>query len=168
MRSFTLTDQGLARLAVRVGKRLQKTGRLAATAESCTGGWIAKVLTDIAGSSQWFTVGFVTYSNEAKARSLNVPRATLERYGAVSEAVARAMALGALRQSDAQVAVAVTGIAGPGGAVPGKPVGTVWLAWAVRRGKKVHVTAELKQFRGDREMIRRKTVRTAITGLLAR
>jgi nicotinamide-nucleotide amidase len=168
MRSSTLTDQGLARLAVRVGKHLQKTGRLAATAESCTGGWIAKVLTDIAGSSQWFTAGFVTYSNEAKSRSLDVPRATLARYGAVSEAVARAMALGALRESNAQVAVAVTGIAGPGGAVPGKPVGTVWVAWAVQRGKKVHVTAELKHFRGDREMIRRKTVRTAITGLLAR
>jgi nicotinamide-nucleotide amidase len=125
-------------------------------------------LTDIAGSSQWFTEGFVTYSNAAKSRSLDVPRATLERHGAVSEAVARAMALGALRESDAQVSVAVTGIAGPGGAVPGKPVGTVWLAWAVQRGKKIAVTAELKHFRGNREMIRRKTVRAAITGLLAR
>jgi nicotinamide-nucleotide amidase len=125
-------------------------------------------MTDIAGSSQWFTEGFVTYSNAAKARSLGVPRAILERHGAVSEAVARAMAVGALQRSDAQIAVAVTGIAGPGGAVPGKPVGTVWLAWAVQRGKKVQVTAVLKHFRGDREMIRRKTVRTAIAGLLAR
>ena len=153
---------------MRVGGHLQKTQRLAATAESCTGGWIAKSLTDIAGSSQWFTEGFVTYSNAAKSRSLDVPRATLERHGAVSEAVARAMAVGALRRSGAQVSVAVTGIAGPGGAVPGKPVGTVWLAWAVQRGKKIYVTTQLKQFRGNREMIRRKTVRAAIMGLLAR
>ncbi len=136
------------------------------TAESCTGGWIAKALTDIDGSSRWFTEGFVTYSNEAKTRALGVPRSVLARVGAVSEPVARAMALGALRRARVQVAVAVTGIAGPAGAVPGKPVGTVWIAWASRRGRRVSVTTALKHFRGDRETVRRKTVRSALAGLL--
>jgi nicotinamide-nucleotide amidase len=124
-------------------------------------------LTDIAGSSQWFSEGFVTYSNEAKTRRLGVPL-TAFKAGAVSRAVARAMATGALLRSGAQVAVAVTGIAGPGGAVPGKPVGTVWLAWAVKRGRKVRVSAELRHFRGDRETVRRKTVRAAMAGILNR
>src|SRR4029077_3431499 len=119
------TDHDLARLAARVGSHLLDGGRGVATAESCTGGWIAKALTDIAGSSQWFSEGFVTYSDASKVRRLGVPRAVLQRHGAVSEAPAGAMASGALRRSKAQVAVAVTGIAGPGGAVPGKPVGTV-------------------------------------------
>ena len=162
------TDPELARLAVRVGKALLRSERSAATAESCTGGWIAKAMTDIAGSSQWFIEGFVTYSNESKARRLGVPMSVLKNQVAVSEAVARAMALGALRRSGAQVAVAVTGIAGPDGALPGKPVGTVWLAWAVKRGLKVHVTAELKRFSGDREAVRRKTVRAALAGVLKR
>jgi nicotinamide-nucleotide amidase len=141
---------------------------MAATAESCTGGWIAKALTDIAGSSQWFVAGFVTYSNDAKVACLGVPLAALERDGAVSESVARAMAVGALQRTRAQISVAVTGIAGPGGAVPGKPVGTVWLAWASQRGTKVNVTAELRHFRGDRDSVRRKTVRAAMAGLLER
>jgi nicotinamide-nucleotide amidase len=162
------TDPELARLAVRVGRALLRGERSAATAESCTGGWIAKAMTDIAGSSQWFVEGFVTYSNQSKVRRLGVPVSVLRSQGAVSEAVARAMALGAVRRSGAQVAVAVTGIAGPDGAVPGKPVGTVWLAWAVRRGGKVHVTADLKRFTGDREAVRRKTVRAALAGLLKR
>src|SRR5882757_10355534 len=162
------TDLDLARLAARVGRRLLANRHSVATAESCTGGWIAKALTDIAGSSQWFAEGFVTYSNEAKFRRLGVPRSVLKAEGAVSEAVARAMARGALLRSDAQVAVAVTGIAGPGGAVPGKPVGTVWLAWAVKRGSRIHVTADLKRFTGDREAVRRKTVRAAMAGLLKR
>jgi nicotinamide-nucleotide amidase len=162
------TDPELARLAVRVGKALLRSERSVATAESCTGGWIAKAMTDIAGSSQWFIEGFVTYSNESKARRLGVPMSVLNAQGAVSEAVARAMALGALRRSGAQVAVAVTGIAGPDGAVPGKPVGTVWLAWAVKRGLKVHVTADLERFSGDREAVRRKTVRAALAGVLKR
>src|ERR1700733_3957516 len=127
-------DLDLARLAARVGRHLLNRRLGVATAESCTGGWIAKALTDIAGSSDWFAEGFVTYSNESKVRRLGVPRAVLQRHGAVSEATVRAMAAGALRRSKAQVAVAVTGIAGPGGAVPGKPVGTVWLGWATRRG----------------------------------
>ena len=153
---------------MRVGRHLLRTERMAATAESCTGGWIAKALTDIAGSSQWFAEGFVTYSNEAKLHRLGVPRAVLKADGAVSEAVARAMAVGALVRSDAHVAVAVTGIAGPGGAVPGKPVGTVWMAWAVKRGRKRRVSAELKHFKGDRDTVRRKTVRAAMAGILNR
>jgi nicotinamide-nucleotide amidase len=162
------TDPELARLAVRVGRALLRSERSVATAESCTGGWIAKAMTDIAGSSRWFIEGFVTYSNRSKVRRLGVPASVLKRQGAVSEAVARSMALGALRRSGAQVAVAVTGIAGPDGAVPGKPVGTVWLAWAVKRGVKVRVTADLRRFSGDRESVRRKTVRAALAGLLRR
>ncbi len=123
-------------------------------------------MTDIAGSSQWFLEGFVTYSDEAKVRRLGVPRAMLEAEGAVSGAVARAMAAGALERTGAQLAVAVTGIAGPGGAVPGKPVGTVWLCWAARRGRRVRVTALRRRFRGDRDAVRRKTVRLALAGLL--
>jgi nicotinamide-nucleotide amidase len=160
------TDLDLARLAARVGRRLLAAEHGVATAESCTGGWIAKALTDVAGSSQWFVEGFVTYSDESKRRRLGVPRSVLERHGAVSEAAVRAMAIGALRRTRAQWVVAVTGIAGPGGAVPGKPVGTVWLAWAERRGRAVRVAVQLKHFRGNREVVRRKTVRTALQGLL--
>jgi nicotinamide-nucleotide amidase len=165
---MTDSDPELKRLAARVGRHLLKARRRAATAESCTGGWIAKALTDIAGSSQWFSEGFVTYSDQSKVRRLGVPRAVLQRHGAVSEATARAMASGALRRSDAQVAVAVTGIAGPGGAVPGKPVGTVWLAWATRKRGAIRVATALRRFRGDREAVRRKTVRAALQGLLRR
>ncbi len=142
--------------------------RSVVTAESCTGGWIAKALTDIAGSSQWFTEGFVTYSNESKVHRLGVPRSVLKRDGAVSEATVRSMASGALRRTDAELAVAVTGIAGPGGAVPGKPVGTVWIGWAVRRGRRIDVDVALKHFRGDRDAVRRKTVRVALEGVLRR
>ena len=130
---MTESDAQLKRLAERVGRHLLKARRRAATAESCTGGWIAKALTDIPGSSCWFSEGFVTYSNESKVRRLGVPLTVLQRHGAVSEATVRAMAAGALRRSKAHVAVAVTGIAGPGGAVPGKPVGTVWLRSEERR-----------------------------------
>jgi nicotinamide-nucleotide amidase len=160
------TDLDLARLAARVGRHLLKSRRTVATAESCTGGWIAKALTDIAGSSQWFLEGFVTYSDRAKQQRLGVPHAMLEKHGAVSEAAVRAMAAGALTRTRAQVAVAVTGIAGPGGAVPGKPVGTVWLGWAARRGRGIRVAVQLRQFRGNREAVRRKTVRAALQGLL--
>jgi nicotinamide-nucleotide amidase len=158
----------LKRLAERVARHLRKGHRHAATAESCTGGWIAKALTDIAGSSQWFLEGFVTYSNESKIRRLGVPSAVLKRHGAVSEATVRAMAVGALRRSNAQVVVAVTGIAGPGGAVPGKPVGTVWLGWATRRSGAIRVATTLRRFRGDRETVRHKAVRAALQGLLTR
>jgi nicotinamide-nucleotide amidase len=165
---MTDSDRELKRLAERVGRRLLKARRGAATAESCTGGWIAKALTDIAGSSQWFCEGFVTYSDASKVRRLGVPRAVLQRHGAVSEATVRAMAAGALRRSNAQVAVAVTGIAGPTGGTPGKPVGTVWLGWAARRSGAIRVATALRRFRGDRETVRRKTVRAALQGLLTR
>jgi nicotinamide-nucleotide amidase len=147
---------------------LLKSRRSVTTAESCTGGWIAKAMTDIAGSSEWFTDGFVTYSNESKTRSLGVPRSVLRSHGAVSEAAVRAMARGALERSGAELSVAVTGIAGPGGAAAGKPVGTVWLGWAERRGRSIRVAVQLKHFRGDRDAVRRKTVRAALQGLLAR
>jgi nicotinamide-nucleotide amidase len=160
-------DEELCRLAARAGSRLLAVHRTVATAESCTGGWIAKALTDIAGSSAWFTEGFVTYSNESKIKRLGVGKALLLRHGAVSAAVARAMARGALTRSGADVAVAVTGIAGPGGAVPGKPVGTVWLAFAARRGKVIRVAVQLKRFRGGREAVRRRTVRNALRGIIA-
>jgi nicotinamide-nucleotide amidase len=162
------TDHDLARLAARVGQHLMDSQREVATAESCTGGWIAKALTDIAGSSQWFVEGFVTYSNESKVLRLGVSPSVLKTHGAVSEAAVRAMARGALQSTGARLAVAVTGIAGPGGAVPGKPVGTVWLGWAERRGRRIYVAAQLKHFRGDRDAVRRKTVRAALEGLLDR
>jgi nicotinamide-nucleotide amidase len=160
------TDLDLAALAARVGRRLLSSELDMATAESCTGGWIAKSLTDIPGSSQWFIEGFVTYSNDSKQRRLGVSRAILQTQGAVSEAAVRAMARGAVERSGARMAVAVTGIAGPGGAVPGKPVGTVWLGWAQRRGRTIHVATQLRHFRGDRDAVRRKTVRAALEGLL--
>ena len=137
-----------------------------ATAESCTGGWIAKALTDIAGSSQWFVEGFVTYSNESKIRRLGVATSLLKIKGAVSEAVVHEMARAAIRRTGADFAVAVSGIAGPGGAAPGKPVGTVWIGWAARRGRAIHVAVQLRHFRGNREAVRRKTVRLALQGLL--
>lgn len=161
-----ILDADLKRLAARVGARLLSSEHSVATAESCTGGWVAKALTDVAGSSQWFFEGFVTYGNEAKVRRLGVPRSVLVADGAVSEATARAMAIGALTLTEAQVAVAVTGIAGPGGAVPGKPVGTVWLAWAERRGRRIRVRVLRKHFRGSRDAVRRKTVQAALRGLL--
>jgi nicotinamide-nucleotide amidase len=161
-------DAKLKHLAARVGRRLLEQQLQVVTAESCTGGWIAKTLTDIPGSSRWFGEGFVTYSNQSKMRRLGVPRVILEKKGAVSEAAVRAMAAGALRRTKAQVAVAVTGIAGPDGAVPGKPVGTVWLGWATRRGRAIRVGTQLKHFRGNRESVRRKTVQLALEGLLSR
>jgi nicotinamide-nucleotide amidase len=159
-------DLDLTRLAARVGRRLATAHSTLTTAESCTGGWISKAVTDISGSSQWFNEGFVTYSNDSKHERLRVPMSVLRKHGAVSEATARAMAVGALRRTDADVAVAVTGIAGPGGGVAGKPVGTVWLAWARRIGRRVQVSAQLRHFRGNRDAVRRKTVRAALLGLM--
>ncbi len=161
------SDEHLRRLAARLARRLLANGETVTTAESCTGGWIAKALTDIAGSSQWFGEGFVTYSNSAKQRRLGVRDSVLETAGAVSEPVVRAMARGALEQTGASLAVAVSGIAGPGGAVPGKPVGTVWLCWAVHRGRRIRYATARRLFRGDREAVRRKTVQAALEGLLA-
>ena len=153
-------------MAARLGRHLSAGRQTMVTAESCTGGWIAKSVTDIAGSSQWFTEGFVTYSNESKHERLGVPNSVLRKHGAVSEATARAMAVGALRRTGSDIAVAVTGIAGPGGGIPGKPVGTVWFAWARRRGRGMQVDVQLKHFRGDRDAVRRKTVRAALLGLM--
>jgi len=152
------------RLAVELGAALRARGWLCAAAESCTGGLVAGAITDIAGSSEWFDRGFVTYSNEAKIAMLHVPAATLAEHGAVSEPTARAMAEGALAQSRAQAAVAITGIAGPGGAVPGKPVGTVCFAWAVRDGEP---RVETHHLPGDRAAVRHASVVIALEGLVA-
>lgn len=133
-----------------------------ATAESCTGGMIAAACTDLAGSSTWFERGFVTYSNNAKAESLGVDEDLLRAYGAVSEQVARAMAFGAVRHSHAQVSVAVTGVAGPGGGSPDKPVGTVWFGFSVHG----LLTSELRRFDGDRAAVREATKDHALRRLL--
>jgi nicotinamide-nucleotide amidase len=140
-------------------------GQRLATAESCTGGLIAACCTDLAGSSNWFERGFVTYSNEAKTELLGVDAAVIAAHGAVSEPVARAMATGALRHSRADWAVAVTGIAGPTGGSPDKPVGTVWLAWCSPDGT---AQAECHVFSGDRASVRAQTVACALRGLIQR
>jgi nicotinamide-nucleotide amidase len=160
------SDAELAQLAARVGQWLLETHRRLVTAESCTGGFLAKALTDIPGSSQWFECGYVTYSNAAKVRDLGVAERTLAEHGAVSEAVAREMAAGALRVAGADVAVAVTGIAGPDGASAGKPVGTVWFGSSVRHAAPVEVHAERVQFAGDRQAIRRSSVEYALKLIL--
>ncbi len=139
-----------------------------ATAESCTGGWIAKCLTDVAGSSSVFSTGVVSYSNDAKTRMLNVSDDALAAHGAVSEAVVREMAEGALRADGADYALAVTGIAGPGGGSDEKPVGTVWFGWAGRDNNKASTTVATHLFEGDRDEVRRQTVEQALKGLLER
>ncbi len=158
-------DEALNRLAKTVAVRLAERGQWLATAESCTGGWIAKCLTDIAGSSGWFERGLVSYSNRAKGELLGVPEATIARFGAVSEQTARAMTDGVLVHAPVDHAIAVTGIAGPGGGTADKPVGTVWIAWQTRGGD-----AQARPFRfvGDREQVRRETVGAALAGLIAR
>ena len=149
-------------LATRAGQALQAKGLLLATAESCTGGGVACAITEVAGSSDWFECGFVTYSNASKAALLDVPAALIAQLGAVSEEVAAAMAEGALANSSAQVALSTTGIAGPTGAVPGKPVGTVCFAWS--RGGATHT--ERLVFTGDRQSVRAQSVVHALKGLL--
>jgi nicotinamide-nucleotide amidase len=156
-------DTELTRLAHEVGTALKKQGVMLATAESCTGGWVAQMVTSVAGSSEWFERGFVSYTNLAKRELLEVKAATIARQGAVSEAVARAMAEGALGKSHAQVTLAVTGIAGPSGGTPEKPVGTVWFAWA---GKRRETESRRESFDGDREAVRRQAVAVALRGLL--
>lgn len=146
----------------RLAESLRARGQSLATAESCTGGLIAAACTALPGSSDWFDCGFVTYSNRSKRESIGVPAALIEEHGAVSEAVVMAMAEGALAHSSADWSVAVTGIAGPGGAVPGKPVGTVWLAVARRGGACV---PHLLQLAGDRDEIRALTVHAALAAL---
>ena len=152
-----------ARWPVRIlAEILQKNHWLLATAESCTGGMISAACTDLAGSSQWFDCGFVSYSNEAKTELLGVDAALIARDGAVSEAVARAMVQGALARSRAQVAVAVTGVAGPGGGSADKPVGAVWFAWATPAG----MVSEQQRFGGDRAAVRSATVHHALQRLV--
>jgi nicotinamide-nucleotide amidase len=151
----------ITELATRIGERLLSVGDTLATAESCTGGGIAEAVTRIAGSSAWFERGWVTYSNAAKTEELGVDPTLIEAHGAVSEPVVWAMADGARMRAGATWALAVTGIAGPGGGSPDKPVGTVWLAWAGPAG----ICAECRRFRGDRDTIRRATVETSLQRL---
>jgi nicotinamide-nucleotide amidase len=155
----------LQTLAERLGRELLNRGERLVTAESCTGGWVAQAVTSVAGSSAWFDRGFVTYSNAAKIDMLGVPEITLARHGAVSEATARQMAQGALRRSVGDWAVAITGIAGPGGGTPQKPVGMVCIAWAQRNGGCEALTC---QFAGSRAEIREQSVRLALSGTLKR
>jgi nicotinamide-nucleotide amidase len=143
-------------------------GKSVATAESCTGGWIAKALTDISGSSQCFAYGIVSYSNGAKEAMLDVNPATLVQHGAVSEAVVSEMAAGVLALSGADYSVAVSGIAGPDGGSDEKPVGTVWFAWAVRAGNDIRIDAKMHQLPGDRNAVRSRTVIVALQGIRER
>jgi nicotinamide-nucleotide amidase len=154
----------LQELARKAGERLLAAGLSLATAESCTGGWVAKTVTDIEGSSQWFDRGFVTYTNDSKRQMLGVSAETLDLQGAVSEATVREMAEGALRHSAAGVSVAVSGVAGPGGGTAEKPVGLVWLAWARAGGER---RTHRALFDGDRDAVRRQSVAAALEGVLA-
>ncbi len=155
-------DNELRELAETLGDRLRATHHRLVTAESCTGGWIAKAVTDIAGSSEWFDCGMAAYSYEAKQALLGVRPQTLEVHGAVSRETVIEMVSGALVNSGASIAVAVTGIAGPGGGSEDKPVGTVWIGWKRRGG---YARAEVFQFDGDRDAVRRQTVMAALRGL---
>lgn len=151
-------------LCGRLAQALKNRSRMMASAESCTGGLIAAACTSLSGSSDWFERGFVTYSNAAKTEMLGVPTRLIEAHGAVSEAVARAMALGALAHSKAQISVAVTGVAGPSGGSPDKPVGTVCFGWAIDG----QAWTECQRLDGDRDAVRAATVAHALQGLLAR
>lgn len=155
----TLDDKELLLLSQQLGDLLQAVGLLMVTAESCTGGWIGQMITAVPGSSAWYDRGFITYSNLAKQQMLGVQPVTLARHGAVSEQIAREMALGAIKMSQAQVAVAVTGIAGPEGGSQEKPVGTVCFAWVI---KNQLTRSQTCLFMGDREAIRRQSVATGL------
>jgi nicotinamide-nucleotide amidase len=157
------SDAALQRLAAELGEAARLQRHMLVTAESCTGGWIAKTLTDIAGSSAWFECGMAAYSYEAKQALLSVRPQTLEQFGAVSRETVIEMVSGALANTGATLAVAVTGIAGPGGGTEDKPVGTVWIAWKRRNG---YPDARRYQFDGDREAVRRQTVAAALQGML--
>ena len=158
----------LEKLATAVVNDLANSGKAVATAESCTGGWIAKSITDIPGSSAVFGYGVVSYSNGAKESILGVKNATLEEHGAVSEQVVKEMVDGVLHLSGADIAVAVSGIAGPDGGTDDKPVGTVWFAWAVRDGAHALIDTSCEHFSGDRELVRELTVAHALQGVLER
>lgn len=157
-------DAALLDLIGRLAQRLRERGWMMASAESCTGGLIAGACTELSGSSDWFERGFVSYSNLAKTELLGVNAALIATHGAVSEPVARAMAVGAVERSHARCAVAVTGVAGPTGGTPDKPVGTVWFGWCTPAG----IFTERQRFNGDRAAVRRATVAHAIGGLLQR
>jgi nicotinamide-nucleotide amidase len=159
---MTPSDRDLEALALKLGRALHARAWRLGVAESCTGGWIAKVLTDVAGSSQWFEGGVVSYSNAAKTELLGVPGDVLAAHGAVSEETVRAMAEGARARFAADVAVAVSGVAGPGGGTADKPVGTVHFAWAASSG----LTAARRIFAGSREAVRRQTVALALERLI--
>jgi len=162
------TDVDLQQLARSVGERLLARAQSLVTAESCTGGWIAKACTDVAGSSRWFQGGVVAYSNSLKAALLDVPEGLLAQHGAVSEPVVRAMAAGALARTGSTVAVAVSGVAGPDGGTVDKPVGTVWLAWAWReQDGSLRTETRRDRFPGGRDEVRRQTVRRALERLLS-
>ncbi len=150
-------------LAAQVGAALHEHGMMLVTAESCTGGGVASAVTEVAGSSAWFERGFVTYSNQSKVEMLGVSPDTLARFGAVSEATVREMVEGALRHSKAQLAVSVSGIAGPGGGTPDKPVGTVWFAWGTRNGECV---SKQGNFTGTRSEVRNQAVSLALQGVI--
>ena len=158
-----MVDEELERLAADVGFALQSAGLRLVTAESCTGGWVGEAVTAIAGSSDWFDRGFITYSNAAKREVLGVAAATLNQHGAVSEETAREMALGALKHSRAQISVAITGVAGPGGGSADKPVGTVCFAWAKNDAA---LRSERRLLKGDRTEVRRQSVLIALRGIL--
>lgn len=158
-------DEALSMLATALAAEMKMLGRRLVTAESCTGGWIAKVCTDLPGSSEWFERGLVTYSNEAKSDLLGVKPGDLLRFGAVSEEIVAAMARGAIDNSRADVAVSVSGIAGPDGGTPDKPVGTVCFGWALPDDR---VETEIHYLGGEREDVRRVSVATALEGLLSR
>ena len=158
-------DADMIALSEAIGAPCRQRRLLLATAESCTGGWVAQVITHTAGSSAWFDRGFVTYSNEAKVGMLGVSAETLAEFGAVSQEIAEEMAAGALKNSNAMISLAITGIAGPTGGSPGKPVGTVCFAWCRVGGT---AEAETAQFAGDREAVRRQAVVYALRGLLQR
>ncbi|AUX94545.1 hypothetical protein C2E15_16700 [Mixta gaviniae] len=157
-----MTDDRLNELSMLTGQRLLQLRATVTTAESCTGGWIAKVLTDVAGSSAWFERAFITYSNEAKQQMVGVAETTLQQWGAVSEQVVKEMAAGALKAAGADFAIAVSGIAGPDGGSAEKPVGTVWFGFATRGGQLV---AKHEVFQGDRDAVRRQTVALALQTL---
>ncbi len=160
--------QAILELSSSLVADLALAGKTVATAESCSGGWIAKAITDVAGSSRVFGYGIVSYSNSAKETLLGVNGATLDGNGAVSAAVVEEMASGVIELSGADIAVAVSGVAGPDGGSEDKPVGTVWFAWAVRQGKELRISSECRHFGGDRDEVRALTVSCALQGVRER
>lgn len=162
-----MPDKKLTLIAEKLAELLVKYNQQLAVAESCTGGWVAKVLTDLAGSSVWFERGFVTYSNQAKHEMLGVNESTLEMHGAVSQETVSEMAIGALKNSHADFSLSISGLAGPGGATKYKPVGLVWFCWAEKETNRFNIIAsESKIFKGDREAVRYQAVEHVLTELI--